>query len=91
MLACACPAHAFDTSVYAENSRLSSGRWMKIRTDRDGMYLITLQSLRSWGFTDASKVRVYGYGGRRLPEQLNASDYLDDLTDRKSTRLNSSH
>lgn len=84
MLACACPAHAFDTSVYAENSRLNSGRWMKIRTDRDGMYLITLQSLRSWGFTDASKVRVYGYGGRRLPDQLNASTYLDDLTEVQS-------
>ena len=29
-------------------------------------------------------MRVYGYGGRRLPEQLNASDYLDDLTEVQS-------
>lgn len=72
-------ASAFDTSVFAENSRLADGRWMKISVDADGMYMLTPSQLRSWGFSDISKVRVYGYGGRRLPDVLRAADYRDDI------------
>ena len=35
--ACAMPAGAYDKSFYAENSKLASGKWVKVVTD-DGRY-----------------------------------------------------
>lgn len=72
-------AAAFDTSVYADASRLAQGRWVKVEVDADGLYCIPLSTLRSWGFTDASQVAVYGYGGRRQSDELTAANYIDDL------------
>lgn len=72
-------ASAFDLSAYAGNSRLASGRWVKISIKTDGVYLLTNAQLRRMGFSDPSKVHVYGYGGRRLPDMLSASTFVDDL------------
>lgn len=72
-------AAAFATSTYAESSRLASGRWVKVSVEQTGLHLISVADLRSWGFSDPSRVRVYGYGGARLPEQLTAANYVDDL------------
>ncbi|MCM1067409.1 MAG: type IX secretion system sortase PorU [Muribaculaceae bacterium] len=72
-------ASAFPATTYTESSRLADGRWMKVSVDADGVYLISTSTLRSWGFSDPSKVHVYGYGGRRLPDILDADTYLDDL------------
>ncbi|MDE6574821.1 MAG: type IX secretion system sortase PorU [Muribaculaceae bacterium] len=72
-------AAAFDTDVYAQNSVLSSGSWIKVRVPDDGMYRISASTLRSWGFSDPSKVVVRGYGGRRLSDKLLQNDYIDDL------------
>jgi hypothetical protein len=69
---------AFSTDYYAENSRLAQGRWVKISVSQSGMYLLTEQQLRQWGFTDPSQVKVYGYGALRQPDRLN-NDFLDDL------------
>ena len=70
-------AQAFDLSTYAENSRLATGTWVKIKVEDTGMHLITAADLQSWGFSDPSKVRVYGYGGQRLPDAMRT--FADDL------------
>lgn len=71
-------ASALDVSTYAAKSRLSSGNWVKVSVSSSGMHCIPEASLRSWGFSDPSKVKIYGYGAKRLPELLGDS-YLDDL------------
>ncbi|MDE6527568.1 MAG: type IX secretion system sortase PorU [Muribaculaceae bacterium] len=77
---CGLPAgvSALDLSTYAEKSRLATGTWVKIAVSSSGMHFISESSLRSWGFADPAKVKVYGYGGRRLPNLLDAT-YIDDL------------
>ncbi len=63
---------------YAEHSVLSEGRWVKIRIKDTGVYQITDAELAGMGFSDPSKVRLYGFGGRILSENL--CDYtVDDL------------
>ncbi len=77
-----CPSvsvKAFDISSYAENSILSEGKWVKISVETTGMHLITDAQLREWGFTEPSKVKVYGYGGQRISDALYIHNYTDDL------------
>lgn len=70
---------AFPLDTYASSSVLAEGNWVKISVSQSGMHLITVSDLKSWGFSDPSKVRVYGYGGERLPDRLTESTYIDDL------------
>ena len=72
-------AAALPLSHYADNSVLAQGRWIKIRVDNDGLYRIPTATLRTWGFTDLSKVRVFGYGGARISDVLSETEYTDDL------------
>ena len=76
---CGTVASALPTDHYASSSRLAQGRWMKVRIDTDGLYRIPASTLRSWGFSDISRVRVFGYGGRSISNVLSASEYIDDL------------
>lgn len=71
--------NAFNDSKYAASSVLSSGKWVKISVDESGMYAITPEQLRQWGFNDPSRVRVCGYGGARIDDQMTANSYIDDL------------
>lgn len=52
---------AFAANLEPANSLLSSGKWVKIRVDADGVYQLTDAELRSLGFSDPSQVKVYGY------------------------------
>ena len=63
---------------YADNSVLSSGKWVKIRIAESGVHKLTYSALRSMGFNDPSKVRLYGYGGAVLPE-TDLQNLTDDL------------
>ena len=63
---------------YTRNSVLSQGKWVKIRIAETGIYRLSFSSLRSMGFSDPSKVRLFGYGGAVLPEK-NIQDLTDDL------------
>lgn len=72
-------AAAFPLSHYADNSALAQGRWIKIRVDNEGLYRIPAATLRSWGFRDLSRVRVFGYGGARISDVLSEDEYIDDL------------
>lgn len=71
--------YAYDMSLYAEQSHLSQGRWVKIMVPETGVYKITQSDARKWGFSDINKVKVYGYGGKPLPERLTSGSYIDDL------------
>jgi hypothetical protein len=77
-LLCVSPAGAFNTSIYATQSKLSTGKWVKISIPENGVYEITYTELREMGFTNPSKVHVYGKGGNRISEKLDGSA-TDDL------------
>ncbi len=78
-------AYGFAPDIYAPSSVLAEGRWVKISVAETGMHLISTADLRAWGFTDPSAVRVYGYGGRRIPDHFTRSNYVDDLPMVQST------
>ncbi|MBQ5752167.1 MAG: hypothetical protein IIV89_04900, partial [Bacteroidaceae bacterium] len=65
---------------YAESSVLSSGRWVRIAVEENGVHRITDDELYKMGFKDPTKVRLYGYGGHILPETDLAS-LPDDLVE----------
>jgi hypothetical protein len=73
------PINAFDASFYAEKSALAEGKWVKIGVETSGLYMISNETLRSWGFSDPTKVHVYGYGGKRIGDALTQANYVDDV------------
>jgi len=82
---------ALPVGYYTTESRLSSGHWVKIRTEKEAIYQLTYDQLRGLGFSDPSKVQVYGYGALTLVDQQfkcqeaggssisGLKDYPDDL------------
>lgn len=67
---------------YAAESVLSTGKWGKIRVHEEGLYSLSATTIQSYGFSDISRIKVYGYGGRILPETLTLSGpnaFIDDL------------
>ena len=80
ILAVLCVGHAgaFNTSIYATQSKLATGKWVKITIPESGVYEITYDELREMGFSNPGQVHVYGTGGNRISEQLNGSA-ADDL------------
>lgn len=78
-------ALALPTSTYTPNSVLADGNWVKVSVSESGMHLITIADLKKWGFSDPAKVRIYGYGGARIKDQLTAANYIDDLPMAPST------
>lgn len=80
------PVRALDKSHYAESSKLSSGKWVRVRVSDTGMHRVSASQLKSMGFKDASKVNVYGYGGNLISTSLNASQ-PDDLPKQPCVRL----
>ena len=67
---------------YADHSVLQSGTWAKIRIPESGFYQLTDAFIKKAGFSDPSKVKIYGYGGALQPEQL-TGDYLSETDDLK--------
>lgn len=79
---------------YAANSILATGKWAKIRVPSSGIYQITESLIRKAGFSNLSKIKIYGYGGNLQAERLdgNTLKELDDLKevttyDRGKSRL----
>ncbi len=68
------------SSRYAAHSVLASGQWAKIRVPSSGIYQLTSDLVRKAGFSDVSKVKIYGYGGALQPDVL-AGDYLQSTDD----------
>lgn len=80
-------ARALSADTYAATSRLASGKWVKIAVNRSGMYLLTDQQLREWGFSNPAAVKVYGYGAQRVPDKIDAATFIDDLPQTASEYL----
>ena len=77
-LLCSSVASAFNASIYANQSKLATGKWVKISIPESGVYEITYDELRAMGFNDPAKVRLYGHGGYGIDEVLSGRA-LDDL------------
>jgi len=73
------PANA---TVFKNNSVLATGTWYKIGITKSGFYKIDKTLLTSMGLNfsglDPKKIKLYGNGGKMLPEQNGAFRY-DDL------------
>ena len=67
-----------DGSLYAPQSALSTGKWVKIRVDETGIYKLAYADLKKMGFSDPAKVSIHGYGGWILDEDF-SRPYIDDV------------
>ena len=66
---------------YASSSVFSTGKWVKISTEGQGIFKVTASFLKTAGYTSAissSAIRLFGNGGAVLPES-NGFQSVDDL------------
>ncbi|MDE7081390.1 MAG: hypothetical protein K2O78_07055, partial [Muribaculaceae bacterium] len=69
---------------FMPESRMASGKWVKIGVDRSGVFEISHSALMSMGFSNPERVAILGRGGRQL--DMNFTDasanptYSDELT-----------
>jgi hypothetical protein len=59
-------------------SILATGKWTKIKTKNKGIYKISFDQLKAWGYSNPDQVAFYGNGGYMLPA-LNKDLQMDDL------------
>ena len=71
-------ADSITTWRYADHSVLAKGQWMKISVTENGIHHLSNNLIRKMGF-DPQRVRVYGYGGHRQNEVIDADNDWDDL------------
>ncbi len=71
-------SRATSASRYASHSRLSQGKWVKIKVYENGVHKIARSELSKMGFNNPDKVRLFGYGGHVLSEK-NLHELSDDL------------
>lgn len=73
---------ARSASGFANNSVLANGNWYKIAVTQTGIHKLTKSFFNSIGINtgslDASKIRVFGNGGKMIPER-NKDFRYDDL------------
>ncbi len=68
--------------LYRNQSVLSSGKWVKIKIAKSGVYKLTFAELEKLGIKDAANVRIFGSGGSMLPF-YNSQEKIDDLVENK--------
>ena len=68
-------------SRYAANSKLASGKWVKVAITEDGLYQLSRATLKKMGFNSPENVHLYGHGGHLLPELIREGTHHDDLTE----------
>jgi len=68
------------THSYSDRSVLSSGSWIKIKVQTNGIHVLSYEQLQQLGITDPSNVRIYGNGGGMLSE-INLDPRHDDLVE----------
>lgn len=81
---------AVPSERYAAHSVLATGRWAKIRVPETGVYQLTDAVIRRAGFSNLSKVKIYGYGGALQNEKILEEDIIkyDDLKEVPTCTLN---
>ncbi len=67
-----------EAPLFAFRSKLAEGKWVKISVPHSGVFQLTASQLKEIGFQNIFKVRVYGYGGALLAENLKRI-HPDDL------------
>lgn len=71
-----------DTLIYAEQSVLNSGHWVRLGVQQSGVYKITYSDLVEYGLNpdaiDPVNIRLFGNGAGMLPEK-NSDFRYDDL------------
>ena len=72
-------AYALVDSHFTTTSALSSGKWAKIKVSETGVHEITAEQLTQMGFSDISKVKIFGRGGHAISETLSTS-LPDDIS-----------
>ncbi len=72
-------AASFTSGYYAGDSRLKEGRWVRIKVRNTGMHQITESELREMGFSDPSKVAVFGFPVVALSDYKLTDRIPDDL------------
>lgn len=65
------PAAITPADRWSTTSVLSSGKWAKVRVSKEGIYQLTASDIQKMGFSQLSKVKIYGYGGLLQDEKLN--------------------
>ena len=70
----------FRANGMAAASVLASGHWVKIRVPASGLCPLTDDLIRTAGFSNINRVKVYGYGGALQPEKLYSS-YIAETDD----------
>lgn len=81
-------ATALDSSVFATSSKLATGKWVKIKVAKTGVYELTDAELTAMGFANPANVRIYGNGGYMISELLDGSA-VDDLKQVPAQRFGS--
>lgn len=77
---CTLCSQAVDASHFATQSRLAKpGKWVKISCPEPGMQEISYQTLREWGFSDPSKVHLYGFTHQNFTDDQITDILPDDL------------
>jgi hypothetical protein len=64
--------------TYASSSVLSTGDWYKIEVNKSGIYQISYNDLVDLGLQNPELVKIYGNGGKMLPEKYDGTE-TDDL------------
>lgn len=60
---------------WAAHSVLATGKWCKVRVEEEGIYQLNGDAIKKMGFSDLSKIKVYGYGGLLQDEVLSFPAY----------------
>ena len=66
------------SSRYKAHSVLGSGKWVKIRVEKEGIYQLSKTFLAGMGFSDIKRVKVFGYGGRVQNHVINYGTYVNN-------------
>jgi len=64
---------------YAAESVLKSGKWVKVKLNKDGVYKLTYSEIESLGFSNPENIKIYGNSFGLLPIS-NTEECPDDLT-----------
>ncbi len=84
------PSLTSKSERYAAHSVLRTGTWAKIRVPASGVYELTRSLIRKAGFSDLSRVHIYGYGGNLQDEVLDGNTLAatDDLHEVPTCNVN---
>ena len=70
--------YALPSDSYASESVLANGKWVKVSVNESGIYSITANDAKKWGFSNINSLKIFGYGGTPISTILD-NHQIDDL------------